>query len=174
MTAVAAENWARTAYREQVATLARVAAKAAMLQSRADDAVAQCGAALPVPDSAARDLGRLSGSYAQLYEQARQLSVVTDLVESRDELCSLLSYHLHMLRDAGDLAFSGRPHERTEPFRRELAAGLGPRATRLLYLAAELRDRAAAPDRPESGWTGHGAPGEFELDDVDLSPGQPE
>lgn len=165
------ENWTYTAHREQVATLADLAAQAAVLQPRADEAVAQCGAKLPVPDAAALELGRLSRSYSLLYERARRLDVVTELAEARDELRNLLSYHLHMLRDAGDLAFSGRPDARTEPFRLELAAGLGPYASRLLLLAGELRERAQEPRSRETGWT---APGEFELDDVDLGGEQPE
>lgn len=163
-------GWAGPGHREQLAQLADLAAKAATLQPRADAAVAQCGGALPVPDAAALELGRLSRSFSLLYTGAELLEVDEALAEPRDELRRLLSYHLHMLRDAGDLAFSGRPDARTEPFRRELAEGLGPYATRLLRLAAELRDRATAPLddprlHPSSNLTGAG---EFELDDVEL------
>jgi hypothetical protein len=72
-----------------------------------------------------------------------------------------------MLRDAGQLAFSGRVDERTEPFRRELAKGLGPFATELVALADEFRNRVASPVEPVfEDW---GAPDEILLDDVDLS-----
>lgn len=164
-------DWAQQARRRQLATLADLAAQSAMLQPQADAAVAQCGGALPVPDAAALELGRLSRSYSLLYERADGLEVDPALTEARDELRRLLTYHLHMLRNAGDLAFSGRPDPRTEPFRRELADGLGSYATRLLRLAAELRKRAAAPESRAADWA---APGEFELDDVDLGGEQPE
>jgi hypothetical protein len=161
----------RATYRDQLATLADVAAQAATLQPGAEAAVAQCGGTWPVPDAAALELGRLSRSYSLLYERVRRLEVDQALAEPRDELRSLLSYHLHMLRDAGDLAFSGRRDERTEPFRRELAQGLGPYATRLLRLAAQLRGHADAPvDRLSYS----PARGEFELDDVYLPGEQPE
>jgi hypothetical protein len=42
-----------------------------------------------------------------------------------------------MLRDAGDLVFSGRTSAQTDRFRRELALGLGPHAENL----ERLRDR---------------------------------
>ena len=156
---------------EQVATLAEIAAEAATLQPGADAAVARCGGTWPVPDAAALELGRLSRSYSQLYERVRRLDVDEALAGPRDELRSLLSYHLHMLRDAGDLAFSGRRDDRTEPFRQELAQGLGPYATRLLRLAAELRRRAEAP-QDQAAYSS--APGEFELDDVYLPGERPE
>jgi len=159
------DGWTEPDYREQVATLADIAAQAATLQPGADKAVAQCGGVWPVPDAAALELGRLSRSYSPLYERVRRLEVDAALTEPRDELLSLLSYHLHMLRDAGDLAFSGRRDERTEPFRQELAQGLGPYATRLLRLAAELRARAEAA---EDQMTYSAGRGEFELDDIYL------
>ena len=162
------DGWTEPNYREQVATLAEIAAQAATLQPGADMAVAQCGGVWPVPDAAALELGRLSRSYSPLYERVRHLEVDASLTEPRDELLSLLSYHLHMLRDAGDLAFSGRHDERTEPFRQELAQGLGPYATRLLRLAAELLGRAEAA---ENQVTHSSVRGEFELDDVYL-PGE--
>lgn len=158
-------------YREQVAALAEIAAQAATLQPGADTAVGQCGGTWPVPDAAALELGRLSRSYSQLYERVRRLEVDEALAEPHGELRSLLSYHLHMLRDAGDLAFSGRRDERTEPFRQELAQGLGPYATRLLRLAAELRRLAEAP---EDQVAYSSARGEIELDDVYLPGEQPE
>ena len=165
------DGWRSPDHREQVATLAGIAAQAATLQPGADAAVARCGGTWPVPDAAALELGRLSRSYSQLYEGVRRLEVDEALAEPRDELRSLLSYHLHMLRDAGDLAFSGRRDDRTEPFRQELAQGLGPYATRLLRLAAELRRRA---ESPEDEATYQSARGEFELDDVFLPGEQPE
>jgi len=157
----------RQPYREQVRTLADLAAQAASLQPGADAAIAQCGGAWPVPDAAALELGRLSRCYSLLYEQLLRLEIDRELTERRNELRSLLAYHLHMLRDAGDLAFSGRHDERTEPFRRELAEGLGSYATRLLHLAAELRKSASlAADQP-ADFAGSSR-GEFELDDVYL------
>lgn len=168
MITVDRDDWTQPDYRRQLATLADIAAQAATLQPGADAAVAQCGGAWPVPDAAALELGRLSRSYSQLYERVRRMEVDESLTEPRDELRSLLSYHLHMLRDAGDLAFSGRHDERTEPFRQELALGLGPYATRLLRLAAELRGRTEAR-ADQVAYSS--ARGEFELDDVYL-PGE--
>lgn len=159
------------AIRTQLSELAEVAAEAVALQPAAERAVSQCGVPGIVPDAVALELGRLSRGYSLIYERARHLPVDIELTEVHGELCSLLSYHLHMLRNAGDLAFSGRSDARTEPFRRELAQGLGPYATRLITLAAELQQRASAPLAAVSqGWD---VPGEFVLDDVDLSTDEP-
>ena len=167
MSGVEGDGRLRQLYREQVTTLADLAAQAASLQPGADAAIAQCGGAWPVPDAAALELGRLSRSYSQLYERLLRLEIDQELTERRNELRSLLSYHLHMLRDAGDLAFSGRHDERTEPFRRELAEGLGSYATRLLHLAAELRTCARAAEDQSADLT-RPSGGVFELDDVYL------
>ncbi|HEU5427236.1 MAG TPA: hypothetical protein VFU74_10195 [Actinocrinis sp.] len=172
MITVDRDGWTGPDYREQVAALAEIAAQAATLQPGADTAVAQCGGTWPVPDATALELGRLSSSYSQLYERVRRLDVGAALAEPRDELRSLLSYHLHMLRDAGDLAFSGRRDERTEPFRQELTLGLGPYATRLLRLAAELRGRAEAPQEQTPSYSSTRS--EYELDDVYLPGEQPD
>lgn len=159
-------------YREQFAILASAAAEAVALQPAAQSAVSQCGAAGAVPDAVALELGRLSHTYSLIYERARHLPVDADVAGARTELCRLLSYHLHMLRDAGDLAFSGRTDARTEPFRRELAQGLGPYATELAALAEKLRNLAAAPaQRLLDGWS---SPEEFLLDDVNLATDDPD
>lgn len=173
MNSVEDGGWPRQVYREQVATLAELAAQAASLQPGADAAVAQCGGAWPVPDAAALELGRLSRAYSLLYERLLRLEIDQELTEPRNELRSLLAYHLHMLRDAGDLAFSGRHDARTEPFRMELAEGLGSYATRLLRLAAELHKSATAPEDRATSIAGPPS-GEFELDDVYLRGDQPE
>jgi hypothetical protein len=155
----------------RLSELADIADAAVALQPAAELAVAQCGASGTVPDTVALELGRLSHTYSLIYERARHLPVDAELVGARTELCRLLSYHLHMLRDAGDLAFSGRPDARSEPFRRELARGLGPYATELITLAAQFRQQATRPVRSvPDDW---GAPGEFLLDDIDLSPDGP-
>lgn len=152
--------------REQFAELADAAAQAVALQPDAQSAVSQCGVPGTVPDAVALELGRLSHAYSLIYERARHLPVDADLREARADLCRLLSYHLHMLRDAGDLAFSGRADARTEPFRLELAHGLGPFATALVTLAEQFRNLATAP--PERLLDAWGSPDEFLLDDVDL------
>ena len=165
----AASQWLR--HRDQITVLADVAAQAVDLQPAAQSAVSQCGMPGTVPDAVALELGRLSHAYSLIYERARHLRVDAELVEARTELCRLLSYHLHMLRDAGDLAFSGRTDARTEPFRRELAQGLGPYASALVALADDFRTRATAPpERVLDGWS---SPDEFVLDDVDLRADEP-
>jgi hypothetical protein len=192
--------------RAQLATLADIAAQASVLQPATDAAVSACGCVGIVPDGVALELGRLSRGYSKLYQSARHLAVEPELTRTRDELTRVLSYHLHMLRDAGDLAFSGRRDARSEPFRRELAEGLGTYATQLLVIAGRLRahvlsgdtdfddtdfdddepGQGSRPGTASSMGTGTStpgairerlAPGEFELDDIELSadvdPGQP-
>ena len=162
--------------RAQLAVLADIAAQASMLQPAAEAAVAACGCPGTVPDDVALELGRASRGYSRFYETARYLPVEPELNPMRAELTRVLSYHLHFLRDAGDLAFSGRPDARTEPFRRELAEGLGDYATTLLVLAGQLRKRLESPDQDEPTSSGSAAghadglaPGEVELDDVQIS-----
>jgi hypothetical protein len=137
--------------RAQFAILADVAARASILQPAADEAVSACGCSGVVPDSIALELGRLSRGYSRLYESARHMTVEPELTHTRDELAKVLAYHLHMLRDAGDLAFSGRRDVRTEPFRRELAEGLGNYATQLLVIAGRLRARVLSGDTDVDG-----------------------
>ncbi len=157
--------------REQLAVLADLATEAVALQPAAQSAVSSCGRPGIVPDTIALELGQLSHAYSLIYERARHLPVDTELTEASAELCRLLSYHLHMLRDAGDLAFSGRVDARTEPFRQELAQGLGPYASALVTLADEYRTRATAPEsRMFEGWE---SPDEFVLDDVELNQDEP-
>lgn len=157
--------------REQLAVLADLADKAVALRPAADSAVSQCGVVGAVPNEVGLELGRLSRSYSLVYERARHLPVDAALTGARAELLRLLSYHMHMLRDAGDLAFSARADERTEPFRRELAQGLGPFATELVVLADDFRRRVVAPVEPVfEDW---GAPDEILLEDVDLSADEP-
>ena len=163
-----AERTRHNRHHEQLKALADIAAQGATLQPKADAAVADCGGAAPVHDSVALDLGRSSHAYSALYERARHLSLDADLLETRDELCRVLSYHLHMLRDAGDLAFSGRPDPRTEPFRLELAEGLGSYATKLLTLAGEYRARLLTVERGEPDER-FPLGADLELDDVELS-----
>jgi hypothetical protein len=111
--------------------------------------VVACGVPGVVPDGVALDLGQLSHCYSRLGQQLRQLGVDPAVASLRNELRSVLSYHLHMLRDAGDLAFSGRRDPRTERIRLELAEGLGPYAARLASLTAECSALlSAAPQRP--------------------------
>ena len=160
--------------RKQVAVLADIAARAATLQSPAEDAVASCGCPGIVPDAVALEVGRYLRAYSRLYETARYLPVEPELLDVRDELTRLLSYHLHMLRDAGDLAFSGLRDARTEPFRRELAEGFSEYASRLLVLAGQLQKRLKNFGEPEPGPGDRLLPGEVELDDVELSDGRPE
>ena len=165
------EQPARSRRREQLAELADIAADAVALQPDANSAVSQCGVPGAVSDAVGLELGKISHAYSLVFERARHLPVDSDLVYARSELCRLISYHQHMLRDAGDLAFSGRADARTEPFRRELARGLGPFATELVELADEFRRVSAAPaERPVDRWD---ASADLLLDDVDLSADEP-
>jgi len=139
----------RARRREQVWMLADIAEQALLLQPQAETAVVACGVPGVVPDGVALDLGQLSHCYSRLSQQLKQLTVDPAVDGLRNELRSVLSYHLHMLRDAGDLAFSGRCDPRTERVRLELAEGLGPYAARLAELTAECEARlSAAPQQP--------------------------
>lgn len=160
--------------RAQLAVLAGIAARAAAIQPAAEDAVTACGCAGAVPDSVALEVGQYLRAYSKLYETARYLPVEPELLGTRDELTRLLSYHLHMLRDAGDLAFPGLRDPRTEPFRRELAEGFSAYASRLLALAGELQKRLRNFGAPEPEPGDRLMPGEIELDDVELSDDRPE
>jgi len=93
-----------------------------------------------VPNDVAVRLGGMLSAYSRLHHEAEALEPgpESDLLDVRRELLELLSYHLHMLRDAGDLVFSGRDVPRNERFRRELAEGLGPRAGELTRLRDQL------------------------------------
>jgi hypothetical protein len=124
---------------DQIDELVAVVNRGIALQRRADLAIRACGVTELVPEGVAVDLGVLSGEYSRLYYRVEGLKAVPELAANRRELLSLLSYHLHMLRDAGDLVFSGRRPVETERFRRELAEGLGAPA----FVLAEARDRIA-------------------------------
>jgi hypothetical protein len=127
---------------ELVGELLAIARQALELQPDADAAIRACGAPGGAADEVAGQLGELLRGYSRLHHAAEAVDPGRDpeLTESCRELLELLSYHLHMLRDAGDLVFSGRDVPGNERFRRELAAGLGPRARQL----AHLRERLAA------------------------------
>jgi hypothetical protein len=132
---------------DQLAALADLADQATAIQPQADTAIRACGAPGTIPDAVAVDLGGLLRAYSRLHHQAGQMEVDPSLSGARRELQGLLSYHLHMLRDAGDLVFSGRTHAQTDRFRRELADGLGPHAENL----ERLRDRLAIQLTQECG-----------------------
>jgi hypothetical protein len=79
-------------------------------------------------------------AYSQWYHEVEALETGPDpeLAEVRRDMLELLSYHLYMLRDAGDLAFSGREVPNNDRFRLELAEGLGSRAADLARLLERL------------------------------------
>jgi hypothetical protein len=133
-----------TGYAEQVALLLQVAEQALVLQPDADAEIRACGAPETVPDQVAVRLGEVLRGYSRLHHQVDDLDADPDLAQVRRDLLGQLSYHLHMLRDAGDLVFSGRQVAVNERFRRELAGGLGPHAEGLARLRDALAARAAA------------------------------
>jgi hypothetical protein len=122
-----------------VRRLVDVADRALAIHHEADAAVRACGIRGLVSGEVALRLGVMLRVYSRLYYEVEGLETDLDpeLGAVRRELLELLSYHLHMLRDAGDLVFSARRVPRNERFRLELAEGLGPRAEDL----ARLRDR---------------------------------
>jgi hypothetical protein len=126
---------------DQLDALTAVAGQAVAHQLLADRAIRACGAPGTIPDQVGVELGGLLRTYSRLLHQVGEMDIDPSLSAPRRELQGLLSYHVHMLRDAGDLVFSGRPHARTERFRRELAGGLGPHAHRLVALRDRLRDQ---------------------------------
>jgi hypothetical protein len=123
----------------EVRRLAAIAGQALALQAEADAAIRACGVVGTVPTDVAVRLGEMLRGYSRLYHEVEDVDVrlSPDLAEVRRSLLELLSYHLHMLRDAGDLVFSAREVPHNERFRLELAEGLGSRAEEL----AALRDR---------------------------------
>lgn len=122
-----------------VRRLVEVADRALAIQDEADAAIRACGIRGVVSSEVALRLGGMLRIYSRLYYEVEGLDTELDpeLGAVRRELLELLSYHLHMLRDAGDLVFSARRVPRNERFRLELAEGLGPRAEDL----GRLRDR---------------------------------
>jgi hypothetical protein len=109
-------------------------------QPEADVAIRACGVLGTLSSELAARLGVILRAYAQFYYEAKDLETGQnpDLAGLRRTLLELLSYHLHMLRDAGDLVFSGREVPRNDRFRLELAQGLGPRAEDLQGLLGRL------------------------------------
>ncbi|HTJ70600.1 MAG TPA: hypothetical protein VL551_23885 [Actinospica sp.] len=133
-------------YVEQVALLLFVAEQAIDAGPEADAAIRVCGTVSRVPDQAAVDLGHCLRDYSRLYHRLEGFTPDPDLAQVHGDLMGQLSYHLHMLRDAGDLVFCGRPVAVNERFRRELANGLGPHALGLELLRRALRARLAAAE----------------------------
>lgn len=133
-------------YAGQVSLLLDLAEQAVALQPAADAAVRACGAAGTVPDEVAARTGKLLRGYSRLHNQLDGLAADPDLAQVRHDLLGQLSYHLHMLRDAGDLVFSAHPAAEDDRFRRELARGLGPHAAGLIRLRDALIARRAALD----------------------------
>lgn len=125
---------------DMVRRLASIAEQAMAAQPDADAAIRACGVLGTVPSDLAAGLGAMLRTYSRLYHEAEALEVsqYPALADARRELLELLSYHLHMLRDADDLVFSGRDVPRNERFRLELARGLGSRAEEVKGLLARL------------------------------------
>ena len=123
-----------------VRRLASITDRALALQPEADAAIRACGIHGAVPSEVAVRLGERMRGYSVLYYEVTALETGTDrwLVDFRRNLLELLSYHLHMLRGAGDLVFSGHDVPRNERFRLELAEGLGSRAEEMARLREQL------------------------------------
>lgn len=156
-------------YPEQVIALLQVAEEGVRLQPAADAAIRACGVSTAevsagglsagafaggrpvgavVSDEVAVELGDALRAYSRLYYRLESFDPDPDLVQTVRDLRSQLSYHLHMLRDAGDLVFSGRFVPRNERFRRELANGLGGHAQGLSRLRNALSARSAILGEP--------------------------
>jgi hypothetical protein len=119
-----------------VRRLDAIAKQALGMQAEADAAIRACGIVGIVQSGVAVRLGVMLHSYSRLYFDAEAVETGLDaeMGDVRRDLLELLSYHLHMLRDAGDLVFSGRDVPCNERFRLELAEGLGTRAEDLSRL----------------------------------------
>ena len=131
-------------YADQVSMLLQLADEGVRLQPQADAAIRVCGSPGGASNEVAEALGEALRHYSRLYHRVDGLEPDTDpdLAQTVRDLRGQLSYHLHMLRDAGDLVFSGRVVARNERFRRELAAtGLGPHARGLTLLRNALLAR---------------------------------
>ncbi|HET9169751.1 MAG TPA: hypothetical protein VFN97_09950 [Actinospica sp.] len=128
-----------TGYGPVVRRMGSIAERAVAAQAGADAAIRACGVVGVVSSDVAASLGEMLRVYSRLYFEAEALDTALNptLTGIQRDLLELLSYHLHMVRDAGDLAFSGRDVPRNERFRLELGDGLGARAEEL----ARLRER---------------------------------
>lgn len=131
-------------YVDQVALMLAIAEQGIEMQPEADATIRACGCASRIPDEIAVELGRSLRGYSRLHHRLEALRPDPDLAQAHRDLLGQLSYHLHMLRDAGDLVFSGRTVAVNERFRRELANGLGQHAAGLEQLRRALRARLAA------------------------------
>jgi hypothetical protein len=133
------------AYQEQVAVLLLLATEGVRMQPAADAAIRACASSADavVPTQVAVDLGEALRTYSRLYHHVASLDPDPDLVQTIRDLRGQLSYHLHMLRDAGDFVFCPRPTPANDRFRRELGAGLGPHAQGLCRLHSALAARYA-------------------------------
>ena len=122
-----------------VRRLVAIADRALAMQDEADAAIRACGIRGAVSSEVALRLGAMLRGYSRLHYEVEgfETALNPELRPARRELLELLSYHLHMLRDAGDLVFSERRVPRNERFRLELAEGLGRRAEDL----GRLRER---------------------------------
>ena len=127
-------------YGVTVRHLDAIAVRALAMQAEADAAIRACGIVGVVPRDVAVRLGVMLRGYSRLYFETEAVQTRLDpgLADVCRDLLELLSYHLHMLRDAGDLVFSGRDVPRNERFRLELAEGLGARAEDLTRLHEQL------------------------------------
>lgn len=123
-----------------VRRLAEIVQRAVATQPDADAAIRACGIVGVVSNDVAARLGEMSHAYSRLYQEVDALETGPDpeLSAVRRHLLELLSYHLHMLRGAGDLVFSGREVPHNDRFRLELAEGLGSRAEDLTRLLDRL------------------------------------
>jgi len=123
-----------------VRRLYAIAEQALAMQAEADGAIRACGIVGIVPSDVAVRLGVMLRGYGRLHYEAESVETAlgSELADMRRDLLELLSYHLHMLRDAGDLVFSGRDVPRNGRFRLELAEGLGTRAEDLTRLRERL------------------------------------
>ena len=123
-----------------VRQLAAIAGQALAMQSEADAAIRACGIVGVVPSEVAVRLGKMLRGYSRLHHEVESVDTQRnpEMAEVRRNLLELLSYHLHMLRDAGDLVFSDRHVVHNERFRLELADGLGSRAEDLRVLREQL------------------------------------
>lgn len=135
-------------YGAAVRCLTTITTQALAMQPEADAAIRACGITGTVSSEVAVRLGEMLRAYSKLYYEAEAEAETArttpgtrpgaELDGVRRDLRELLSYHLHMLRDAGDLVFSGRDVPRNERFRLELAEGLGSRGEDLVRLREQL------------------------------------
>jgi hypothetical protein len=134
----------------QILALLGILDDALAAQGAADRVVAACGKPGPVPWTVSHAGAEQMAVYQRLTLRLRRIPVDPDLREVHGRASRLLAYHLWVLRQALQLAFTPRPEPAAEATRLRLD-GLGAPAADLRNLHQEVGRLAAAFAPAEGG-----------------------